>query len=133
RRAARAAPRPAPPPPGRQPRLDHVRHVVPHCPADEEDFHMPVLDRKELEESPLSDLHAIASELGIEGYRRLRRDELIDALAGDSGGSAESGGSRASRGAAKDDEPKPRSRSRSRSRARKTDDPKPPARAKKNE
>src|SRR4051812_20005535 len=43
---------------------------------------MPVLDRKELEESPLSDLHAIASELGIEGYRRLRREELIDALAG---------------------------------------------------
>jgi transcription termination factor Rho len=52
-------------------------------PADEEDFHMPVLDRKELEESPLSDLHAIASELGIEGYRRLRREDLIDALAGD--------------------------------------------------
>jgi transcription termination factor Rho len=48
---------------------------------------MPVLDRKELEESPLSDLHAIASELGIEGYRRLRRDDLIDAIAGD-GGSA---------------------------------------------
>ncbi|MEA2430538.1 MAG: transcription termination factor Rho [Thermoleophilaceae bacterium] len=44
---------------------------------------MPVLDRKELEESPLSDLHAIASELGIEGYRRLRREDLIDALAGD--------------------------------------------------
>src|SRR2546423_14581192 len=43
---------------------------------------MPVLDRKELEESPLSDLHAIASELGIEGYRRLRREDLIDALAG---------------------------------------------------
>jgi transcription termination factor Rho len=46
---------------------------------------MPVLDRKELEESPLSDLHAIASELGIEGYRRLRREELIDQLAGDGG------------------------------------------------
>jgi transcription termination factor Rho len=43
---------------------------------------MPVLDRRELEESPLSDLHAIASELGIEGYRRLGREELIDALAG---------------------------------------------------
>jgi transcription termination factor Rho len=54
-------------------------------PAYEEDFHMPVLDRKELEESPLSDLHAIASELGIEGYRRLRREELIDALAGGQG------------------------------------------------
>ncbi|MEA2442746.1 MAG: transcription termination factor Rho [Thermoleophilales bacterium] len=41
---------------------------------------MPVLDRNELEQSPLADLHAIASELGIEGYRRLRRDDLIDAL-----------------------------------------------------
>jgi transcription termination factor Rho len=77
---------------------------------------MPVLDRKELEESPLSDLHAIASELGIEGYRRLRRDDLIDALAG---GPSDSGGA-----AAKDDEdkPKPRTRSRSRSRAKKSDD-----------
>jgi transcription termination factor Rho len=49
---------------------------------------MPVLDRKELEESPLADLHAIASELGVEGYRRLRRDDLIDALAGDGGTTA---------------------------------------------
>jgi transcription termination factor Rho len=70
---------------------------------------MPVLDRKELEESPLSDLHAIASELGIEGYRRLRREDLIDALAGDGGGSASS---------EKPSKPKPRSRSR----AKKTDD-----------
>jgi transcription termination factor Rho len=63
---------------------------------------MPVLDRKELEESPLSDLHAIASELGIEGYRRLRREDLIDAIAGD-GGSA-SGSATRSRSRAK---PKP--------------------------
>jgi transcription termination factor Rho len=43
-----------------------------------------VLDRNELEGSSLADLHAIAQELGIEGYRRLRREELIDAiLAGD--------------------------------------------------
>ena len=34
---------------------------------------VPVLQRKELEESPLADLHAIASELGIEGYRALRQ------------------------------------------------------------
>src|SRR3954463_6047927 len=50
---------------------------------------MAGLDRKELEESPLSDLHAIASELGIEGFRLLRRDKLIDAIAGDGGGSGE--------------------------------------------
>src|SRR4051795_9662896 len=75
---------------------------------------MPVLDRKELEESPLSDLHAIASELGIEGYRRLRRDDLIDALAGDGGSS--------SKEEAADDKPKPKPRSRSRSRTKKTEE-----------
>jgi transcription termination factor Rho len=41
---------------------------------------MSVLDRKELEQSPLADLHAIASELGVEGYRRLRKEELIGAI-----------------------------------------------------
>lgn len=41
---------------------------------------MSVLDRKELEQSPLADLHAIASELGVEGYRRLRKEELISAI-----------------------------------------------------
>src|SRR3954452_12978940 len=52
---------------------------------------MAVLDRKELEESPLSDLHAIASELGIEGYRLLRRERLIEAIlrGGASGGEEE--------------------------------------------
>src|SRR6516162_6730896 len=41
---------------------------------------MSVLDRAALEQSPLADLHAIASELSIDGYRRLRRPELIDAI-----------------------------------------------------
>jgi transcription termination factor Rho len=41
---------------------------------------MSVLDRAALEDSPLADLHAIASELSIDGYRRLRRAELIDAI-----------------------------------------------------
>ena len=41
---------------------------------------MSVLDRSALEASPLADLHAIASELSIDGYRRLRRAELIDAI-----------------------------------------------------
>jgi len=47
-----------------------------------------ILERRELEESPLADLHAIASELGVEGYRRLRREELIEALLAHGGGSA---------------------------------------------
>src|SRR5438105_7751206 len=41
---------------------------------------MSVLDRASLEESPLADLHAIASELSIDGYRRLRREQLIDSI-----------------------------------------------------
>ena len=41
---------------------------------------MSVVDRSALEASPLADLHAIASELSIDGYRRLRRPELIDAI-----------------------------------------------------
>jgi transcription termination factor Rho len=54
---------------------------------------MSVLDRSTLEASPLSDLHAIASELGLDGYRRLRRPELIDAiLARQEGAGAAAGG-----------------------------------------
>jgi transcription termination factor Rho len=41
---------------------------------------MSVLDRAALQASPLADLHAIASELSIDGYRRFRRPELIDAI-----------------------------------------------------
>ena len=41
---------------------------------------MSVLDREELEQSPLADLHAIASELGIDGFRRLRKAELVDRI-----------------------------------------------------
>lgn len=41
---------------------------------------MSVLERKELEQSPLADLHALASDAGIEGYRKLRRGELIEAI-----------------------------------------------------
>src|SRR5687768_9800503 len=47
---------------------------------------MSVLDRSELEQSHLADLHAIAAELGIEGYRRLGRDALIDAILAEGGG-----------------------------------------------
>ncbi|MEX1142308.1 MAG: Rho termination factor N-terminal domain-containing protein [Thermoleophilaceae bacterium] len=41
---------------------------------------MSVLQRKELEDSPLADLHAIASELGIDGYRGLRKADLVAAI-----------------------------------------------------
>ena len=47
---------------------------------------MPVLDRDALEASPLADLHAVASELSIDGYRRLRRADLIGAILNKQGG-----------------------------------------------
>jgi transcription termination factor Rho len=46
---------------------------------------MSVLNRKELAESPLADLHQIASELGVEGYRAMRKDALIGAILGAAG------------------------------------------------
>jgi transcription termination factor Rho len=45
---------------------------------------MPVLERSELEASPLADLHAIADQLGLEGFRRLRKADLIDLILRDS-------------------------------------------------
>jgi transcription termination factor Rho len=47
---------------------------------------MAVLQRSELESSPLADLHAIASELGLEGFRSKRRDDLIGAILAAQGG-----------------------------------------------
>jgi len=45
-----------------------------------------MLPRSALEESPLADLHVLASELGIDGYRRLRKADLIDRIVGAQGG-----------------------------------------------
>ena len=47
---------------------------------------MAVLDRSSLESSPLADLHVIASELGLDSFRRLRKAELIDAILARQGG-----------------------------------------------
>jgi transcription termination factor Rho len=47
---------------------------------------MTVLQRKELESSPLADLHAIASELGLEGFRSKRKGDLIGAILDAQGG-----------------------------------------------
>ena len=48
---------------------------------------MSVLSRAALEGSPLADLHAIASELGIDGFRRLRKADLVAAILAQSGAS----------------------------------------------
>lgn len=83
-----------------------------------------VLDRSALEESPLADLHAIAGEIGIDGFRRLRKDDLVAAiLAKQAGEELPAVDAEPSSG---DEEPRPR-RSRSRggrsSRARRDEDP----------
>src|SRR5436305_5453345 len=48
---------------------------------------MSVLDPRELQASPLADLHALASELGLEGFRRLRKQDLINQIVEAQGGS----------------------------------------------
>jgi transcription termination factor Rho len=79
---------------------------------------MSVVDRSALEASPLADLHAIASELSIDGYRRLRRADLIDAILNKQDGGD---GAVAVAGAvAEEAEPEPKPR-RSRGRRKATD------------
>jgi transcription termination factor Rho len=40
----------------------------------------PVLGRDALAASPLADLHLIAAELGVDGFRRLRKADLVEAI-----------------------------------------------------
>jgi transcription termination factor Rho len=47
---------------------------------------MSVLDPRELQASPLADLHALAAELGLESFRRLRKEELIKQIVAAQGG-----------------------------------------------
>jgi transcription termination factor Rho len=51
-----------------------------------------VLRRKDLEGSTLADLHAIASELGLEGFRAMRKDDLVAAILDAGGGADDEGG-----------------------------------------
>lgn len=83
---------------------------------------MSVLSRDALQDSPLADLHEIASALGIDGYRRLRKDDLVDTILERQGGDA--GGDAPDTGDAPAEERPARSRSRrgGRGRSRKTDD-----------
>ncbi len=45
-----------------------------------------MLQRDALEASPLADLHELANEVGLEGFRRLRKADLIDRLLESAGG-----------------------------------------------
>ncbi len=51
---------------------------------------MAVLERSELEASPLADLHTIANQVGLDGFRRLRKADLIDAILGETISSSDS-------------------------------------------
>ncbi len=74
---------------------------------------MAVLERSELEASPLADLHAIANQIGLDGFRRLRKAELIDAILGEESSPAPDGD-----GADGDEERSARPRRRRSSRTR---------------
>ncbi|HKH15959.1 MAG TPA: Rho termination factor N-terminal domain-containing protein [Solirubrobacteraceae bacterium] len=67
-----------------------------------------VLDRDALENSPLADLHLLANELGVDGFRRLRKAELIDAIIARQSGAEEPAE------AEEEEAPAPRRRSRTR-------------------
>jgi len=83
---------------------------------------MSVLTRDALEGSPLADLHAIAGELGIDGFRRLRKADLVDTILEATGGDTSAGGD-ADAAPAEEAAPRKRTRGgRSRSRAKATDD-----------
>src|SRR5882762_5228190 len=62
-----------------------TRRDANHPPQRQGDGQMAVLERSELEASPLADLHAIADQLGLDGFRRLRKADLIDAILGEPG------------------------------------------------
>src|SRR6188472_4417044 len=75
-----------------------------------------VLDRDALEGSPLADLHLIANQLGVDGFRRLRKADLVDAILAKQGGEDAPA---AGNGAADTDEEAPRKPRARRSRAKK--------------
>jgi transcription termination factor Rho len=84
---------------------------------------MSVLSRSALESSPLADLHAIASELGIDGFRRLRKAELVDRIVAHQGGDdGESAAAEAVDEVAAEPESRPRRRRGGRGRGKAADE-----------
>jgi transcription termination factor Rho len=85
---------------------------------------MSVITRSALEASPLADLHAIASELGIDGFRRLRKADLVNKIIEQQGGEEAVAAAAAEAGEDTAEEKPRRTRSRGGrgSRSRKRDD-----------
>jgi transcription termination factor Rho len=69
---------------------------------------MSIISPADLEASPLADLHALASALGIDGFRRLRKEELAEAILARQGAApprrARAGSRRAAASTAPDDD-----------------------------
>jgi transcription termination factor Rho len=82
---------------------------------------MSVLSRSALEASPLADLHAIASELGLDGYRRLRKADLVDRIVAHQGGEEDAVETEVVDEAAVEPEARPRRRRGGRGRGRAAD------------
>jgi transcription termination factor Rho len=88
---------------------------------------MSIFDRDSLEQSPLADLHAIASELSIDSFRRMRKGELIETiLARQEGGQSEQPADEEVRASDQDEPAERRGRWR-RGRARHSPDDKAPS------
>lgn len=83
---------------------------------------MTVLERSALADSPLADLHAIATELGIDGFRRLRKPDLIDAIVARQGGNGNGASAAAESGASADEGDRPKRRRGGRGRSRDRDE-----------
>jgi transcription termination factor Rho len=81
---------------------------------------MSVLTRSALEASPLADLHTIASELGIDGFRRLRKADLVDRILEVQGGDGAAAPSE--NGAAAEEKPRRRRGARGGRTRRKADE-----------
>ena len=81
---------------------------------------MSVITRSALEASPLADLHTIAGELGIDGYRRVRKADLIEKIIEIQGVAPEPEGVAADVEATEEEAPK-RARSRRGGRSRRKD------------
>src|SRR3954447_2306990 len=80
---------------------------------------MSVLNRAALEGSSLADLHEIASELGIDGFRRLRKADLVGKILESQG--VEDDGPAAEEPEAEEERPARRSRRGGRGRGRTRD------------
>jgi transcription termination factor Rho len=73
------------------------------------------MNKVELEKKPLSDLHLLAAEAGVDKYRMLTKAELVERLAeGNGAAAADSGGAKRAAGKGEGEE-RPRRRRRSRS------------------